>query len=247
MPWPWILQSAPHATPARLVRPYAGCEVPFGADPMAVEGTVSEYQLHCFRESGNSYKVALYLAMAGLDWTPVIVDYFKAGETRTQRFREDVNAMGEAPVLTHKGRRYTQSGAILTYLADTTGHFAPTPEQRYEALRWMLFDNHKFTSYYATLRFMLNFMPGGETPVTEFLRTRAKGAYAVVDRHLAGQPFMLGDKPTVADFSLAGYVFYPEPTGIVLGDYQAVEAWKERLQALPGFKLPYDLIPQATR
>lgn len=211
------------------------------------EGSLSEYQLHCFRESGNSYKVALYLALAGLDWKPVPVDYFKAGETRSQRFREDINAMGEAPVLTHKGKRYSQSGAILTYLADMTGHFAPAVADKYEALRWILFDNHKFSSYYATLRFMLNFMPGGETAATEFLRTRVKAAYGVVDRHLSSRAFMLGDKPTIADLSLAGYVFYAEPTGIALTEYQAVEAWKQRLRALPGFALPHDLMPASPR
>lgn len=201
-----------------------------------------EYKLHCFKESGNSYKPALFLALAGLDWEPVFVDYISGGETRTEAFRSEVNEMGEAPVLTHRGRRISQSGAILTYLADTTGLFAPAPEDRYEALRWMLFDNHKFTSYYATLRFLLNFTPGGETPVTEFLRMRAKSAYAIVAKHLGSRPFMLGERPTIVDLSLAGYVFYPEPTGIE--PYPAIEAWKERLRALPGFRLPYDLLPK---
>lgn len=204
---------------------------------------MSEYQLHCFKESGNSYKPALFLALAGLDWEPVFVDYFQGQETRSETFRSEVNVMGEAPVLTHRGRRISQSGAILTYLADTTGQFAPAPEDKYEALRWLMFDNHKFTSYYATLRFMLNFMPGGETPVTEFLRTRAKGAYSVLDRHLSGRAFVLGERPTIVDLSLAGYVFYPEPTGIDLASYPAIEAWKARLRALPGFRLPYDLLP----
>lgn len=204
---------------------------------------MSEYQLHGFKESGNSYKPALYLALAGLDWEPVFVDYFTGQETRSEAYKSEVNAMGEAPVLTHHGQRNSQSGAILTYLADTTGHFAPAPEDKYEALRWMLFDNHKFTSYYATLRFMLKFMPGGETPVTEFLRTRAKGAYAVLDKHLTGRDFVVGTRPTIADLSLAGYVFYREPTGIDLAAYGAVEAWKARLQALPGFRLPHDILP----
>ena len=156
------------------------------------ETTVAEFQLHCFAESGNSYKPALYLALAGLDWEPIFVDYIVGGETRTDRYREDVNAMGESPVLTHRGRRISQSGAILTYLSDVTGHFAPAAEDRYEAMRWILFDNHKFTSYTATLRFMLNFAKTGETPVTEFLRARAKSAYAIVDKHLATRDFIAG-------------------------------------------------------
>jgi glutathione S-transferase len=208
------------------------------------ETTVAEFQLHCFAESGNSYKPALYLALAGLDWEPIFVDYIVGGETRTDRYREDVNAMGESPVLTHRGRRISQSGAILTYLSDVTGHFAPAAEDRYEAMRWILFDNHKFTSYTATLRFMLNFAKTGETPVTEFLRARAKSAYAIVDKHLATRDFILGDKPTIADISLAGYVLYPEPTGLDPQDTPAIQAWKGRIQNLPGFVAPYDLLPR---
>ena len=204
---------------------------------------MAEYQLHCFKESGNSYKPALFLALAGLEWQPLWVDYMTGGETRTERFRNEVNDMGEAPVLVHRGQRIAQSGAILSYLAETTGLFAPAHEDRYETLRWILFDNHKFTSYFATLRFLLNFTDQGETPVTAFLRTRAMGAYAIVDRHLAGREFMVGKAPTIADLSLAGYVFYPEPTGIDLAAYPAIEAWKARLRALPGFREPYDLLP----
>ncbi len=174
---------------------------------MFEEASLAEFQLHCFAESGNSYKPALFLTLAGLDWEPIFVDYIAGGETRTERYREEINEMGEAPVLTHRGRRVSQSGAILTYLADVTGHFAPAPEDRYEALRWILFDNHKFTSYFATLRFMLNFAKTGETATTEFLRGRAKTAYAVVDKHLSTRAFVLGARPTIADLSLAGYMY----------------------------------------
>lgn len=204
---------------------------------------MAEYQLHCFKESGNSYKPALFMALAGLDWEPVWVDYFAGGETRSAHFRGEVNEMGEAPVLTHGSRRISQSGAILSYLAEQTGQFAPAREDAYEALRWILFDNHKFTSYYATLRFILNFTDQGETPVTAFLRARAQGAYAIVDMHLTGRDYMVGATPTIADLSLAGYVFYPEPTGIDLAAYPAIEAWKARLRGLPGFREPYDLLP----
>ena len=59
---------------------------------------MAQYKLHCFCQSGNSYKAALYLNCAGLDWEPVFVDFFK-GATRDAKWRESVNEMGEAPVL----------------------------------------------------------------------------------------------------------------------------------------------------
>lgn len=202
------------------------------------------YRLHCFAQSGNSYKVALYLQLAGIPWEPVFVDFFAGKETQRPDWRGGVNVMGEAPVLERDGRRHSQSGAILTWLADTTGHFAPADaDERYEALRWMFFDNHKFTSYYATLRFLLAFAKTGETPVTEWLRGRVKGAYGVADKHLAGRTFLVGDRPTIADLSMAGYVFYPEETGVSWADYPALSAWRERIRALPGWVHPYELMP----
>src|ERR1700757_1650481 len=93
------------------------------------EGTrqMADYRLHCDRISGNSYKAALMLELAGCDWQPVPVDYL-GGETRRGEFREGVNELGEIPVLEHGGRRLTQSGAILTYLARRTGKFGGRDE-----------------------------------------------------------------------------------------------------------------------
>lgn len=205
---------------------------------------MADYRLHCFAQSGNAYKVALYLQLAGIAWEPVFVDFFKGGQTRTPEWRESVSAMGEVPVLEHGGRRYTQSGAILTLLAEQTGHFAPRDaDERYETLRWLLWDNHKFTSYYATLRFLLGLAKTGETPVTEFLRARVKAAFAVADAHFGRNAFVLGDRPTIADLSMAGYVFFPEETGLDWDAYPALSAWRERIRALPGWVHPYELMP----
>jgi glutathione S-transferase len=207
---------------------------------------MSEYRLHCMKESGNAYKVALMLELSGCDWQPVWVDYFN-GQTRADAFRAEVNEMGEVPVLEHKGRHLSQSGVILDYLAEVTGKFGPRDaEERREILRWTLFDNHKFTSYFATLRFLFGLQKSGDTPVTEFLRTRTRGAYGIVDKHLAGRKFLLGDQPTIADFSLAGYVFYKDETGIDRAkEFPQVEAWAARIQALPRWKHPHDLMPGA--
>src|SRR5262245_51429812 len=84
---------------------------------------MARYKLHCFCQSGNSYKVALYLNCAGLDWEPVFVDFFK-GATRDSKWRASVNEMGEAPVLETQGKKLSQSGVILLHLAQTTGKFA---------------------------------------------------------------------------------------------------------------------------
>jgi glutathione S-transferase len=209
---------------------------------------MARYKLHCFGQSGNSYKVALYLNCAGLDWEPAFVDFFK-GATREPGWRESVNDMGEAPVLETEGRKLSQSGAILTHLSETTGKFAPlSATERLEALRWMLFDNHKFTSYLATYRFLKAFaQPAPDANVVAFLKARFDAAAAIVDKHLANSQFVVGSTPTTADFSLAGYVYYPvEEHGYDWAkSHPGIHAWMGRLRTLPGWKGPYELMPGA--
>lgn len=205
---------------------------------------MAEYLLRCFADSGNAYKPAIMLELCRADWAPVFVDYFH-GETREPAYRE-LNVMGEAPLLEHGDVTLSQSGVILDYLADTLGRFgAETPAERREIWRWILFDNHKFTSYTATLRFMRSIAKTGETDVTAFLHKRAETAYAVLDAHLADKIFVVGERPTIADLSLSAYLFFGDEIGIPFDPYPNVRSWLERIRALPGWKHPYDLMPRS--
>src|ERR1044072_8507185 len=130
---------------------------------------MTRYKLHCIGASGNSYKVALYLNCAGLDWQPVGVD-FAGGQMRDAGWRAATNEMGEVAVRELGGRRLSQSGSILNWLAETTGKFAPAGEQRIESLRWILFDNHKFTGSYAPHRFLAVITPEPSHPSTRHRR-----------------------------------------------------------------------------
>lgn len=201
---------------------------------------MSQIQLYCIGESGNSYKAALMLELCGFDWKPITVDFF-GGQTRTPEYRRDVNEMGEVPVMVDGALTLSQSGVILDYLAEKSGKFGGTsPEERREILRWMLFDNHKFTSYIATLRYMITLMKMPESPVTEFLRGRINGSMKILDGHLASRKFLLGDRPTIADFSMAGYLFYEGELPFEVSPN--VVAWTERMRALPRWKHPYELM-----
>jgi glutathione S-transferase len=204
-----------------------------------------EYRLHCFAQSGNSYKAALMLQLAGADWAPVFVDFFN-GANRSAEFRA-LNPMGEVPVLEHDGLVLAQSGVILDYLAGTLGRFGPRDEAgRREILRWILWDNHKLTSYNATWRFLTNFAPEDKrsAEVIDFLAGRGRAALGVLDTHLAGRDWIAGEAMTIADLSCVGYMFYEDEFPIDwAADYPAVTAWRERIRALPGWKHPYDLMP----
>ena len=206
-----------------------------------------EYQLYCFAQSGNAYRAALMLNLTGADWKPVWVDFFKGGETRTPAYRTQVNEMGEAPVLVHGDMKLTQSGVILTYLARRSGKFLPEgEEEELEALRWIIFDNQKVNGFLGPFRFLKNWAkPPGDPAVLAFLKGRIDGSLGIVNKRLEQKPFLLGERPTIADVSLAGYLYYPpEEFGFDIGkDHPAIAAWRERMKALPGWGHPYDLMP----
>ncbi len=205
-----------------------------------------EYQLHCFAQSGNSYRAALMLNLIGADWEPLFVDFFRAGVQRTPVFRNDVNEMGEAPVLVHGNRKLSQSGVILTYLADRSGKFRPENyDEQLECLRWLLFDNQKLNGYLGPYRFLKNFAPKPDPGGMAFLKGRIDNSLAILDKRLAKAPFVLGERPTIADISLVGYLYYPaEEFGFAIaGDHPAIASWLARIKALPGWAHPYDLMP----
>ena len=205
---------------------------------------MADYRLWCMAESGNSYKVALMLELCGLSWEPVWVDFFH-GETRTPDYRSKLNEMGEVPLLEHAGLRLSQSGVILDYLAGITGKFGATSEdERREIWRWILFDNHKFTASLATLRYLVQFAKTGETPVTEFLRARVVNAMKIVDHHLEDKPFITGQRATIADLSMVGYLYYGDELTVPLEDFAHIGKWMERVKALPGWKHPYEVMPR---
>lgn len=204
---------------------------------------MAEYELQCFAQSGNAYKVALMLELSKASWTPIWVDFFN-GATRAQDFRSDQNEMGEIPVLKHGEIQLTQSAVILEYLAQQLGTFGwDNEEERREILRWLFWDNHKLTSYVATLRFLRAMAKTGETDVTHFFEGRSNATLKVLDQRLENNSFLVGNRPTIADLSVCGYLFWPEEIGVDFGPYSNVNAWLLRIKELPGWVAPYELMP----
>lgn len=201
-------------------------------------------QLHCFGESGNAYKAALTLELAGLDWEPIFVDFF-GGATRDPDWRAANNTMGEAPFMIDGNIRLSQSGAIQQYVVDKSGKLGGAPSDKYEVLRWVLWDNHKMSSQAGITRFLMNFLPEAHRnpDVIAFMQGRLKAACDVLNTHLDGRDWIVGDAITVADISCCGYLYYPEPFGFDRADWPNIDRWLNNISNTPGWKAPYDLMP----
>ncbi len=189
--------------------------------------------------SGNCYKIRLTATLLGLPLERQSYDVLK-GETRTPDFLASVNANGRIPVLQIGSRFLPESNAACFYLAEGS---ALVPEDRFDRadmLRWMFFEQYNHEPNVATLRFWLAFV--GEDRLTEAQRAQIPGkraageaALALMDRHLEGRRFLVGDTLTLADVALYAYTHVAEDGGFKLGDYPHLGAWLDRIAAQPAF------------
>ena len=202
-------------------------------------------KLYCFGESGHSYKAALALQLAEIDWTPIFVDFFN-GETRSDQYRNQVNEMGEAPVLVDGDIKLTQSGVIQNYLYNRTGkHGGKDEAEKLEILRWILWDNHKLSSFAGNTRFLMNFFPKDKRPqpVIDFNLARLRSSYGILENALTDKDFLVGNSISHADMTCCAYLYYPEPFGFERDDWPNIDRWLENISTIPGWHHPYDLMP----
>lgn len=192
--------------------------------------------VHGMKASGNCYKVQLALEQLGTPYRWVEVDS-AAGGTRTPAFLA-MNPNGKVPLLeVEPGRYLPESNAILCFLADGTRLWPADRWSRAQALQWMFFEQYSHEPYVAVARFIARWLPADHPRRAELPRLVERGhqALAVMERHLAAQPFMAGGDHSIADIALFAYTHCAADGGIALDGYPAIRAWLDRVRAQPGF------------
>lgn len=199
--------------------------------------------LHEYAQSGNCYKVRLTAALLGLTLERREYDIMR-GETRTSAFLANVNANGRIPVLQAGTRFIPESNAACFYLADGSPLVPADRFGRADMLRWMFWEQYNHEPNVATMRFWIAFV--GEANLTDAQRAlipgkRAAGeaALRLMDEHLDGRAWLVGDGPTLADVALYAYTHVAESGGFRLGATPAVQAWLARVADLSGY-VPMD-------
>jgi glutathione S-transferase len=194
--------------------------------------------------SSSSYKPMLYLALAGLPFSFRTVN-LKIGVQKEPEYLR-INRWGVVPSLKHHGLTILQSNVILDYLARTAGHFEGRSEQaRWRAREWLSWEADHITAV-ARVRHSARFRKMHDEVIAEF-RPRAEEALSFVDKTVTNQAFLVGDYPTIADIGCWGRMVFMAEGGFEISKWPYLEAWAGRIKAMPGFALPYDLIPSKDR
>lgn len=191
--------------------------------------------LHDNLTSGNGYKARLLLAQLGISYQRIEYDIDRR-QTRTPEFLAK-NLNGRIPVLELKdGSFLPESNAILWYLAEGTPFLPADRRQRADVLRWMFFEQNNHEPNIAGLRFW-NMHAVPVTPLIELWRParRSSGdaALGVMDGHLAGRSFFVGERYGIADIALYAYTHVAHEGGFDLTPYPHVRAWLARVAAQP--------------
>jgi glutathione S-transferase len=194
--------------------------------------------------SSSSYKPMLYLSLARLPFSFRTVN-LKFGVQKQPEYLA-INRYGQVPTLRHKGLTIVQSNIILDYLARTTGHFSGKTEQdQWNTREWLSWEADAITNV-AKVRHYSRFRTV-DPAVMDYFRPPAEAAIGFVDTALEGRDWLVGDAPTIADIGCWGRMVFMAEGGLDINRWPNVLAWSRRLAAMPGFALPYDLIPKKDR
>ncbi|WP_243368040.1 glutathione S-transferase family protein [Microvirga solisilvae] len=208
----------------------------------------ARFELHGIAFSGPTYKVGLMLSLAGEPFDYVHVNMM-AGEHK-QPPHLSKQRYGQVPLLIDRnnGRHLCQSAAILEYLADTLGKFGgATLDERLQVREWLYWDFDRLASQvYRCRTIKLGIRPAPQE-VYDAHAAGGDAALKVLDQHLVGRDWIVGESATIADIDIYGVTGYAEEGGFDLAAYPNIQAWMKRVEALPGFAATKALLPMESR
>lgn len=202
----------------------------------------------------NGVKVSIFLEETGLPYEPHLVS-FTTNDQLSPEFMSlnpnnkipaiiDPNGPGGQPLALF------ESGGILIYLAEKTGQLLPSdPARRYQTIQWLMFQMGGIGPMFGQLGFFHKF--AGKDFEDKRPRDRyvgeSKRLLAVLDKHLAGRDWIMGDEYTIADIATFPWVrnligFYEAGELVGFQDFPEVDRVLKAFVARPavarGLEIP---------
>jgi len=208
----------------------------------------ANYKLYGVWLSGPTYKVGLMLSLAGQKFDYEFVN-LREGAHQNPEYKAK-NRFAVVPCLTvmATGKNLCQAAAILDYLAQATGRFAgASADERQDIREWMLWSYDRFAPPIYRSRAARRGVRKFDPATLDMYAAEGKVALKLLDDHLKGRTWVVGNGPTIADIELYGVAYYAADGGFELADYSNVEAWMARFEALPGYGKPEAILPKESK
>jgi GST-like protein len=184
----------------------------------------------------NARKVSIFLEEADLDWRWHYVDILDGDQFKAEFLA--LNPNNKFPVLRDSqgpgGTPITlwESGAILFYLAEKTGRFLPSGgAERHHVMQWVMFQMAGVGPMFGQLAHFYYYAKEQVPYATKRYQNEAERLMRVMDQHLDGRAFFVGDDYSIADMCVLPWV--TNRLAASPGRRPNIEAWAARLQERP--------------
>jgi GST-like protein len=193
----------------------------------------------------NGWKVSIMLEECGLPYTMMPINIGKGDQFEPEFLAISPNNRmpaivdhdtGGAPVSVF------ESGEILLYLAEKTQRFMPfDPLGRKEVMEWLFWQVGNLGPMAGQLSHFVNYAGDGH----DYSKTRYAQEYdrclGVLERRLAGRPYILGGDYTIADMIAWPWVLIAKPLGQSLDHLPNVARWRNAIKERPAVRRGVDL------
>lgn len=203
----------------------------------------------CYAPTPNGWKVAIMLEECGLAYNTVLMSLSKGDQFSPEFLRISPN--GKMPaILDHDvpGEPVSvfESGAILLYLAEKTGRFAPDVASvaasagRRELMEWLFWQVGNQGPMAGQLSHFVNYAPAGQEYGLSRYRNEYKRSLTVLENRLQDRDYILGEY-SIADMISFPWAFIAKPLGVDLAEYPRVAAWRGDIKQRPAVRRAIDL------
>ncbi|ETI24038.1 hypothetical protein G647_03407 [Cladophialophora carrionii CBS 160.54] len=203
-------------------------------------------RLYCCLASGNCYKIRLLGSLLDIQMEEVEVNLF-ANAQKSPDFLA-INPKGELPTLVDGDKVFTDSSAIMVYLAGTradrgsqtmapSSYWSSDVVEQAQIVDWLAFAACDIHVGLAKARAIVAFdWPAGTSEETlDEARRKGVASLQVLEQRLRRETWLAVGRPTIAEIAVYVYVALAPMGGVSLEPFPAVKAWLARVAQLPGY------------
>lgn len=198
-------------------------------------------RLYVHRLSPNGLKAIITAEHCGSQVELVDID-LGGGEQHGPAYRA-INPNGRVPTLVDGSFVLWESNAIMQYLAEKAGERSIWPEDiraRADIARWQFWDVAHLGAAAKPFQweYLIKAMLGlGEPDEAAVAAADApfRACADILEATLASQPYLAGERLTLADISIGATLIYAEAASMPLADYPALQTWRQKVSAIPAW------------